>query len=85
MTRPIETVSLVTVGPIWRLTVGEILIAALLTKYQEGSHNYIKEYRYGAQEPDKGVPDEIDLFVIFNPEVLEHRISMCSSRWIEIR
>jgi hypothetical protein len=52
------------------LTILKISVAPLRAKNEEAPHGNVAGYCSGTQKPDQGVPEKIDLAMIFYPEIL---------------
>lgn len=54
----------------WLLTIAEILVAPLLPQDQQPPSRQIQSNGQRASPPDHRVPDQVDLLVVLNPEIL---------------
>lgn len=58
----------------------KVLISALSSKDEEGSNSGVTQNRQSRQRPNEGVPDQINLTMIFDPAARMERTDDCLSR-----
>ena len=60
-------------------TVVEVLIASLLAEDEESPDDSVEHNRHGTEPPNEGISDQVDVFMVLDPEVLNVHQLKCQT------